>query len=77
MLLIKIFEWHGVGQEAITYVKMRLAGTEQTGHQFTCAFICNQRDDESVNLQNAFNLLSVNFNDIRSAIIIYFNIIYY
>ena len=34
MLAIKIFEWHGVGQEAIVYTNNEVE--EQTGYQFTC-----------------------------------------
>ena len=50
MLLIKIFEWHSVGQEAITYANNEVGRNRQGTSLLTCAFICNQRIREMINV---------------------------
>ena len=79
MLLIKIFEWHGVGQEAIAHTNNEvgnIVGTDRVIvylYRSTKVHLCAIRDDASINLWNTFNLPSINF---RSAVLICINIIY-
>ena len=78
MLLIKIFEWHGVGLEAIVYTNNEVEEQDRLSvylhRSAKSTVMCNQRDDESINWWNIFNLSSVNF---RPAVLICINIILY
>ena len=80
MLSIKIFEWHGVGQEAIAYANNEVGRNRQdislpVQKSTKVHLYVNQRDDKSINLQNTSTFPLVNLNDIRLAVFIYFNII--
>ena len=80
MLLIKIFEWHGIGQEAITYMNNEVSNNVGIDriivylYRRTKVHLYVIRDDASINLWNTFNLSSINF---RSAVLICINIIYH